>query len=153
MNGVIVDSRVDLRIFDEMYQNEVVTEQETWNAIPDGRYEVRVDKVELTQSKSSGNPMLKWTLRIMGATFHNRLLWKYRAITENTLEYVKDDLFVCGLNLPQFSTLSAHLDSLWGLELEISKTSKGENSYINFKRRLGSVQQGDGGVCDDDIPF
>ena len=65
----------------------------------------------------------------------------------------KDDLFVCGLNLPQFSTLSAHLDSLWGLELEISKTSKGENSYINFKRRLGSVQQGDGGVCDDDIPF
>ncbi len=153
MNGVMVDSRVDLRFFDEMYQNEVVTEQETWNAIPDGRYEVRVDKVELTQSKSSGNPMLKWTLRIMGATFHNRLLWKYRAITENTLEYVKDDLFVCGLNLPQFSSLPSHLASLQGLELEISKISRGDDSNILFKRRLGSVQQGDGGVCDDDIPF
>jgi len=33
----MVDSRVDLRFFDEMYQNEMVTEQETWNAIPDGR--------------------------------------------------------------------------------------------------------------------
>ncbi len=153
MNGVMVDSRVDLRFFDEMYQNEVVTEQETWNAIPDGRYEVRVDKVELTQSKSSGNPMLKWTLRIMGATFQNRLLWKYRAITENTIEYVKQELTVCGLNLPQFSSLPSHLASLRGLELEISKTSKGEDSNIIFNRRLGRVEQGDGGVSDDDIPF
>ncbi|MCA3717073.1 MAG: DUF669 domain-containing protein, partial [Brevundimonas sp.] len=59
MNGVLVDSRVDLRPYDEAYANEVVSEQEPWNSIPDGRYEVRVDRVELTQSKSSGNPMLK----------------------------------------------------------------------------------------------
>ncbi|MCA2967347.1 MAG: DUF669 domain-containing protein [Acidobacteriaceae bacterium] len=153
MNGVLVDSRVDLRPYDEAYANEVVSEQEPWNSIPDGRYEVRVDRVELTQSKSSGNPMLKWTLRILGATFENRLLWKYRAITENTLKYVKQDLCVCGLELPQFSALPSHLSALAGLELEITKISRGEDSNIIFNRRLGSVDQGDGGVCDDDIPF
>ncbi|MFN9085509.1 MAG: DUF669 domain-containing protein [Acidobacteriota bacterium] len=153
MNGVLVDSRVDLRPYDEAYANEVVSEQEPWNSIPDGRYEVRVDRVELTQSKSSGNPMLKWTLRILGATFQNRLLWKYRAITENTLKYVKQDLCVCGLELPQFSALPSHLSALAGLELEITKISRGEDSNIIFNRRLGSVDQGDGGVCDDDIPF
>lgn len=153
MNGVLVDSRVDLRPYDEAYANEVVSEQEPWNSIPDGRYEVRVDRVELTQSKSSGNPMLKWTLRILGATFQNRLLWKYRAITDNTLKYVKQDLCVCGLELPQFSALPSHLSALAGLELEITKISRGEDSNIIFNRRLGSVDQGDGGVCDDDIPF
>jgi hypothetical protein len=153
MNGVLVDSRVDLRPYDEAYANEVVSEQEPWNSIPDGRYEVRVDRVELTQSKSSGNPMLKWTLRILGATFQNRLLWKYRAITENTLKYVKQDLSVCGLELPQFSALPSHLSALAGLELEVTKISRGEDSNIIFNRRLGSVDQGDGGVCDDDIPF
>lgn len=153
MNGVLVDSRVDLRPYDEAYANEVVSEQEPWNSIPDGRYEVRVDRVELTQSKSSGNPMLKWTLRILGATFENRLLWKYRAITENTLKYVKQDLCVCGLELPQFSALPSHLSALAGIELEITKISRGEDSNIIFNRRLGSVDQGDGGVCDDDIPF
>ncbi|MFN9457602.1 MAG: DUF669 domain-containing protein [Acidobacteriota bacterium] len=144
---------MDLRPYDEAYANEVVSEQEPWNSIPDGRYEVRVDRVELTQSKSSGNPMLKWTLRILGATFQNRLLWKYRAITENTLKYVKQDLWVCGLELPQFSALPSHLSALAGLELEITKISRGEDSNIIFNRRLGSVDQGDGGVCDDDIPF
>lgn len=153
MNGILVDSRVDLRPYDEAYANEVVSEQEPWNSIPDGRYEVRVDRVELTQSKSSGNPMLKWTLRILGATFQNRLLWKYRAITENTLKYVKQDLCVCGLELPQFSALPAHLSALAGLELEITKISRGEDSNIIFNRRLGSIDQGDDGVCDDDIPF
>lgn len=153
MNGVLVDSRVDLRPYDEAYANEVVSEQEPWNSIPDGRYEVRVDRVELTQSKSSGNPMLKWTLRILGATFQNRLLWKYRAITDNTLKYVKQDLCVCGLELPQFSALPSHLSALAGLELEITKISRGEDSNIIFNRRLGSVDQGDGGVCYDDIPF
>jgi len=153
MNGVLVDSRVDLRPYDEAYANEVVSEYEPWNSIPDGRYEVRVDRVELTQSKSSGNPMLKWTLRITGTTFQNRLLWKYRAITENTLKYVKQDLSICGLALPQFSALPSYLPSLQGIELEITKISRGEDSSIVFNRRLGSVDQGDGGVCDDDIPF
>ena len=153
MNGLLIDSRVDLRAFDEIYHNEVVAEHEPWNAIPDGKYEVKVDRVELTQSKSSGNPMLKWTLRITGSTFQGRLFWKYRAITENTLKYVKQDLTVCGMQLSQFSELPQRLSALQGIELEVTKLSRGDDSNILFNRRLGSVRQADGGVCDDDIPF
>jgi hypothetical protein len=153
MNGIMVDTRVDLRRFDELYRNEVVDGAETRIAIPDGRYEVRVDLVELRQSKSSGNPMLKWTLRITGSTFRGRILWKYRAITENTIKYVKQELSVCGLELAQFSALRDHLDSLTGIELEVTKITRGEDSNILFNRRLGAAYQGDGGVCDDDIPF
>jgi hypothetical protein len=152
MNGVLVDSRVDLRPYDEAYANEVVSDRSPGTAFRTASTKCggprRTDAVE-----SSCNPMLKWTLRILGATFQNRLLWKYRAITENTLKYVKQDLCVCGLELPQFSALPSHLSALAGLELEITKISRGDDSNIIFNRRLGSVDQGDGGVCDDDIPF
>jgi len=32
-------------------------------ACPDGKYQVNVEKAELTEAHTSGNPMLKWTLR------------------------------------------------------------------------------------------
>lgn len=36
--------------------------------VPDGRYNVNVESVELTSTNSSGEPMLKWALRIGGGT-------------------------------------------------------------------------------------
>ncbi len=49
----------DLSQWDEEYENAPVEEHDFEN-VPDGKYQVVVDRVELTASKTSDKPMLKW---------------------------------------------------------------------------------------------
>ena len=62
---------IDLAQFDDDFQTEATAERGDFESVPDGKYQVAVEKVELTQS-STGNPMLKWTLRILAPRFANR---------------------------------------------------------------------------------
>jgi len=65
---------IDLAQFDDDFRSEATEERGDFESVPDGKYQVAVEKVELTQS-STGNPMLKWTLRILAPRFVNRFLW------------------------------------------------------------------------------
>ena len=57
---------LDLAEFDDEYvQNEV--NEESYDAVPDGKYQAQVESVELTRTMK-GDPMLKWTLKIVGPT-------------------------------------------------------------------------------------
>ena len=58
-------SELDLAQFDDDFAEAPVEERE-FEDVPDGKYQVNVEKVELTRAQSSGNPMLKWTLKILG---------------------------------------------------------------------------------------
>jgi len=91
--------------------------------------------VELTES-STGNPMLKWTLRILAPTFVNRFLWRNSVFTANTLKYVKTDLHLCGLVLGKLSDLPKQLEKLLDIKLEVTKKTKGDNENIYFNRRI-----------------
>ena len=62
----------DLAEFDEIYKNADVGDDE-FEPVPDGKYQAVVDRVELTRT-SKGDPMLKWTLRILGPTHAGRPL-------------------------------------------------------------------------------
>lgn len=135
---------------------------------PDGQYQVMVENVELTTAKSSGNPLLKWRMRITSGPYENKLLFKNRAITANTIEWVKKELQVCGLELEPFSNLPYRLRELANLELAVSKVTKGEHDNVYVNKRLGGAgaKSGDGrggrqvsepepefdGVSDD-LPF
>ncbi len=112
-----------------------IAERGDFESVSDGKYQVLVEKVELTQS-STGNPMLKWTLRILGPSFANRVLWYNRVFTHNTLKYVKTDLHLCGLDLDKLSELPKHLDKLLDVKLEVTKKTKGNNKNIYFNRRI-----------------
>ena len=68
-------SDIDLTDFADDYTAAEVEERE-FEPVPDGKYQVNVDQVELVRAKSSGNPMLKWTLRILAPRFRGRLLWR-----------------------------------------------------------------------------
>ena len=59
--GSIPDT-IDLAQFDDDFAQAEVEERE-FETIPDGKYRVNVERVELTRAQTSGNPMLKWTLR------------------------------------------------------------------------------------------
>lgn len=126
---------IDLAQFDDDFQSESTEERADFESVPDGKYQVAVEKVELTQS-STGNPMLKWTLRILAPRFANRLLWRNSVFTANTLKYVKTDLHLCGLDLEKLSELPKHLGKLLEVKLEVTKKTKGDNENIYFNRRI-----------------
>jgi hypothetical protein len=50
---------IDLTQFDNDYSSEQPAERGDFESVPDGKYQVTVEKVELTEAQSSGNPMLK----------------------------------------------------------------------------------------------
>src|SRR5262245_26492325 len=127
----MANNSIDLAQFDDDFRGETAEERGDLETIPDGKYQVAVEKVELTQS-STGSPMLKWMLRIQGPQFTNRCLWRNNVFTPNTLKYAKTDLHVCGLDLEKLSDLPNHLDKLLDVKLEVTKKTKGENTNIYF---------------------
>ena len=126
---------IDLAQFDDEFQSAALAERGDFETVPDGKYQVAIEKVELTQA-STGNSMLKWTLRILAPRFVNRLLWRNSVFTANTLKYLKTDLHLCGLDLEKLSELPKHMDKLLDVKLEVTKKTKGDNENIYFNRRI-----------------
>jgi hypothetical protein len=149
------EEEIDLSRFNNLYRSEPAAQDLDASytyTIPDGRYEVVVAEAVLTRSQSSGNPMVRYVLRITGSTFRDRILRKHSVITENSMPYFRRELETCGLRLERFEDLKTRIKELEGIELEVAKTTKGDNSNIYFNRRLTSHTQADG-VADDDLPF
>lgn len=127
---------IDLAQFDDDFRNQQPDDRSEMESVPDGKYQVQVEKVELTEAQSSGNPMLKWTLRIIAPRMVNRLMWRNSVITQNTLKYLKTDLHICGLDLDKLSDLPKQLRKLLDVKLEVTKKTKGDNENIFFNRRI-----------------
>jgi len=132
------EERIDLSHLDEEYAETEVPEQE-FSPIPDGRYQVLVERAEIATAQSSGNPMLKWTLRILGPAFRDRLLWKNSVLLSGLLQYVKKDLQTCGVHIQGISELPNQLEKLLDLKLEITKKTKGENENIYFNKLISGA--------------
>ena len=127
---------IDLAAFDGTFQQEATEERGEFEGLPDGKYQVVVEKVELTHTQNTGNPVLKWTLRVLGPRFGNRLIWRNSVITQNTVKYIKTDLHICGLDLEKLSDLPPQLHKLLDVRLEVAKKTKGDYENIYFSRRL-----------------
>jgi hypothetical protein len=149
-------SDVDLREFDDVFA-EAPADSDDRGEIPDGRYQVIVDKVEVTRSKTSNSPMLKWQLRIEDAELAGRLLWKNSMIaTEENVKWLKKEFVTCGFHLEKLSDLQSRLPDLLDLKLEVTKRTKGAHANIYFQRLIASSAQnqgGYGGTGDDHAAF
>lgn len=121
--------------------------------MPDGRYNVRIEDVELYKSPSSGNPVLKYTLRVIGPTHANHLMWKRRGITDKTRDYVADEVKLCGLQLPRFSDLKQNLHELIGVEIEVTRKTRGEDVNIYFNGPVEGAKNRRADLDEDDLPF
>lgn len=143
---------LDLAQFDDDYASAPVEERE-FEDVPDGKYQAKVEKVELTKAQSSGNPMLKWTLKILGPRCAGRLLWRNSVMaSKENLKWLKTDLHTCGVDLEKLSELPNRLGDLLDVTLEVTKRTKGDSENIYFNRR---VILEDLGAADDDslAPF
>jgi hypothetical protein len=138
----------DLGRFDDDFANAPIEDRE-FDPVPDGNYQVNVEKVELTRSQKSGNPMLKWTLRILGPRSAKRLLWHHNVLlTPENIKWLKNDLHTAGLDLAKASDLKHRLGELLDVKLEITKRTKGENENVYLNRRI--VLGTNGGEPPDD---
>jgi hypothetical protein len=151
------DDEFGLAQFDEEFAAAPVEDRE-FDEVPDAKYPVNVDAVEITDSKTSGKRMLKWTFRIFGPRFAGRLLWKYSMLaTPENIRWFKNELHVCGLDLVRLSDLPQHLHLLLDLHLEVTKRTKGDASNIYINRRLekDAPEGGDdfGRTGADHVPF
>ena len=134
---------IDLAQFDDDFAQAEVEERE-FELIPDGKYQVNVERVELTRAQTSGNPMLKWTLRILAPRFRGRLLWRNNVMaTRENIKWLKTDLHTCGLDLEKLSELPNNLDKLLNVKIEVTKRTRGENENVYFNRRIVLKDGGD----------
>lgn len=78
---------------------------------PAGHYHVEVAKAEATESKSSGNPMIKLQLRIVDTEYAGRMIFDNLVFTEKTFPFVKATLNALGLTSRQ---MKVDLDNLQG---------------------------------------
>jgi hypothetical protein len=141
------NNAIDLSSFDSDYE-AAPSENPDREDVPDGKYQVRIERAELIRAHTSGNPMLKWTLRILAPDHVGRFLWKNSLIASaENVKYLKIDLTTCGLRLAKLSDLQANLGQLINIVLEVTKRSKGESASIFFNRKIeiADVVEGDAG--------
>jgi hypothetical protein len=127
---------MDLAQFDDDFVSADVEEKD-FEAVPDGKYQVKVDRVELTRSETSGNPMLKWALKILGPTHKGRLLWRNNVIaSKDNVKWLEQDLYTCGLQMDKLSDLPGKLETLLDVGLEVTKRTYNKFENIYFIRRI-----------------
>ena len=126
----------DLAQFDEAYRNAEVEDRDR-EEVPDGNYQVNVERVEMVRARTSGRPMLKWTLRILGPTHAGRVLWRNNVLaSDENIRWLKSDIATCGLEIERVSDLPERYPELLDRKLEIAKRTRGENTNIYINRRI-----------------
>ena len=122
----------NLTQFDDDFAQAPV-EPKKFDPVPDGKYQVNVERVELTKAKTTGNTMLKWTLKIIAPKHVGRLLWRNNVLaSRENLKWLKQDLHTCGLKIERVSELQNNLEKLLDVKLAITKRTKGGNENIFF---------------------
>ncbi|QOY84944.1 DUF669 domain-containing protein [Paludibaculum fermentans] len=160
------DSRpVDLRQFDSAFgrpEKQEPAARTSYEEVPDGFYEARVEDATLSRTHTTGNPMMVWRLRILGPTCQGRCVTKMRVITQKTLPFLKGDLERLGLHLTRLSEVQERMDEMIDREIRIQKKTDPARKWadINFVRErknpgsepADSESAWHAGI-DDDIPF
>jgi hypothetical protein len=151
-----MSDEIDLKGYEGEYQAAPTTES---TEPPDGRYTVIVQKVELARARSSGNPMLRWQLRITSGAHDGRILFRNNVMaSKENLAWLKKDLHTCGLDLEKLSDLNDRMSELLDVALDVTKRTRGDRTNVFLNKRLertvvpveDEVLAGD---TIDDIPF
>jgi len=146
---------IDLADLRDPFSGSEVQDRQ-FDAVPDGKYQVNIDRVELTRSKNSGTPMFRWVFRILGPQQRGRLLWKNSVLTRDSMKWFKTDLHAAGLDLEQLTDLNDRMGELLNVKLEIVKKTNGEYENVYINRRIvmdDDSLAGPGAAPSDGVPF
>lgn len=152
---------MDLTEYNDMYEDAEV--QDKFSMVPDGKYQVYIDEISIEETKHTHKPMIKWTFKIMSGVYESKLLWKNSVITDDkkSMDYIKTDLLICGLELKKFSDLQKRLGELLNVQLEVqtkikkadpNDPEKRDSQNVWIQRKLKTGENFDT-LSEDDIPF
>ncbi|MDZ4848404.1 MAG: DUF669 domain-containing protein [Pirellulaceae bacterium] len=142
-------SSIDLSAFDNDFET---VEAPSYDEVPDGKYQVRIDSVRLGQSQK-GDPMIKWELLVISGPQTGRRIFRNSVITAASLPFVKGDLSTVGLQLTKFSELAGRLESLLDVTLEVTKRTRGDFANVYFNRRIQLAGNASSNHDDENTPF
>ena len=140
---------VDLSEFDDDFSS---AEAPSFDEVPDGKYQARIDSVRLDHSQK-GDPMIRWDLVVIAGQHDGRHIFKNSVITPAALPFVKGDLKTLGLELAKFSDLAGRLEELLDATLEVTKRTRGEYTNVYFNKRIQIAADAPGRASDDETPF
>lgn len=141
---------------DQEFQN--LPDEPTSNEVPDGKYDVRVEKVSLDKPEDeTKSPRLNWQLKVVKGKHKGRMLFKTNFISDKTVAFLKNDLLTAGLKLKSLKELKGRLPELLDTLLAVTKKAQKNapeyyNVFINSK--LDEIDEDDVPVSDgEDVPF
>jgi len=106
--------------------------------VPDGTYAAHVERVEWRVSKA-GNPYLFWVLIIDdGANAGRSLLKRNMLQTEKNVQFLKQDLAVCRVPMPE-AVSQLDLNFLLDKRLRVKKQTNGDFENVYFDQCLGDA--------------
>ena len=140
---------IDLSRFDQEFAKAGAAEEDYYSDIPDGAYEGVIEDAHVTETVSTGRPVVLWTLRITGPQALNRVLHRNLVITEKTLAWLKDDLSKCGLALEKISDLPRRIGELNGRAVSFDKKTKDGRMNLYFRWNKRKSEE----IADDNLPF
>lgn len=127
----------DLKTWDEVW-GDTKTEQSkskgNFETVPDGKYVVKIDRLEQKTSKA-GNIYFSWGLAITEGSRIGEWIWKNSMITDQrSVGFFKDDLVLLGHVPGKLSdiNLEAYLD----LRLEVNVKTKGDFTNVYFNKLI-----------------
>ena len=123
----------DLEQFDQDFNTAKFDETSAGEPLPDGKFQMLVEKAELVFSKKN-NPMMVWQMRVLGPRYAGHKHWhRNMIISKENIKWLKHDLMIAGLEIEKLSQLPAHLNKLLDVVLEVQLKTKGDNqnSFIN----------------------
>jgi hypothetical protein len=137
---------IDLSVFDDNFET---AEAPDFEEVPDGKYHVRIEKAQLTES-SAGDPMIKWDLVIISGSQEGRHIFKNAVISQKSMPYVKGDLTRLGLEMKRISELPNRLPEVLDKKLEVTVRTKGEYTNVYFNKLLAIPS---GAPSPNDVPW
>jgi hypothetical protein len=140
---------IDLSQYNDAFAKAPTGPGDYYSDIPDGHYDAVIEEARLTETTSTGRPVVIWSLRITGPQAADRMLFKNRVITDRTLSWLKEDLEKCGLQLGKLSDLPARIATLNGKHVSIEKKSRDGRSEVYFRWSRPQPET----LTDDELPF
>lgn len=120
----------DLSALDDQYQNTAAPEKKA--GPPDGRYQVKIDAVDLEKSKNKGTPTLNLEMVIISGEHAGKRLWKRSAITAGSLPYLKQDLLTLGWTKGLKELQDPMMRrALLDVCVQVTKKTKQDGQYMN----------------------
>jgi hypothetical protein len=91
--------------------------ESSFEPLPEGEYEVIIEKVEVRESKSSEHNYLNWEFNVQDDDYEDRKLWNITSLSPRALFRLKDDLLAL-----EVIEEDEELDLEWDEEVDITPT-------------------------------